>query len=416
MKIIIVMITMALTIFASDATIEVSKKVDRLPSIMVENASTFNGSKIDKHFFKVLVSDLNVLSLFNVSRKYQKVAYESGVSHFSNKASDYIVRYRVRKDDRGDFITDVKLFQNDTIVMKKSYKIHNSAYYVFLVHTIAYDINKFFGAEDIAWIKRKVIFSRLISPGKSEILVSDYTLNYKKVLVRGGMNIFPKWSSQRQDAFYFTSLNGVRPTLYKYNFTTGKKSKILTSDGMLICSDISPNGKKLLLTMAPNSQPDIYIYNVVTRKYKRVTRYSGIDVNGQFMDNDDIAFISNRLGYPNVFKKHLGSRAVEQLVYYGRSNSACSAYKNYVVYKARESDNAFSPNTFNLHLVSTKTDFIRRLTASGVNEFPRFSRDGKVILFIKSYKSQSSIGIIRLAENKNFLFPLKLGKIQSIDW
>ena len=35
---------------------------------------------------------------------------------------------------------------------------------------------------------------------------------------------------------------------------------------------------------------------------------------------------------------------------------------------------------------------------------------------IKNYKAESSVGIIRLKQNKSFLFPLKIGKIQSIDW
>ena len=168
--------------------------------------------------------------------------------------------------------------------------------------------------------------------------------------------------------------------------------------------------------MAPKGQPDIYLFDVATNKYKRVTSYSGIDVNGQFMGKDKIIFISNRLGYPNVFSKQITTNEVEQMVYYGKSNSACSVNGEYIVYKARETSNAFSKNTFNLHLISTKTDFIRRLTAIGVNEFPRFSKDGDAILFIKNYKAQSSIGIIRLNHNKNYLFPLKYGRVQSMDW
>jgi TolB protein len=37
-------------------------------------------------------------------------------------------------------------------------------------------------------------------------------------------------------------------------------------------------------------------------------------------------------------------------------------------------------------------------------------------LFIKNYKGKSYLGIIRLNYNKSFLFPLKSGKLQSIDW
>ena len=200
------------------------------------------------------------------------------------------------------------------------------------------------------------------------------------------------------------------------NIKTGQSKVIKSSDGMMICSDVSDDGKKLLLTMAPTGQPDIYIYDVNTRKTSKLTKYGGIDVNAQFMGKNKIAFVSNRLGKPNIFSKTIGSSSVEQMVYYGKSNAACSTFGDYIVYKSRESSNAFARNTFKLHLISTQTDFIRRLTAVGVNEFPRFSINGDAIIFIKNYKAQSSIGIIRLNHNKNYLFPLKYGKVQSMDW
>jgi len=235
-------------------------------------------------------------------------------------------------------------------------------------------------------------------------------------MIQGGFNVFPKWANKSQNAFYYTALDANKPTLRYVNIITGESKAIISSDGMMICSDVRDDSKKLLLTMAPNGQPDIYLYDVDSSKTQKITHYTGIDVSGQFANNNKIIFISSRLGYPNVFSKEIGSKSVEQVVYYGKSNAACSANNEYIVYKARESSNAFSTNTFNLHLISVKTDFIRRLTATGVNEFPRFSKDGDAILFIKNYKAQSSIGIIRLNHNKNYLFPLKYGKLQAMDW
>jgi TolB protein len=287
---------------------------------------------------------------------------------------------------------------------------------MFLSHSIAYDINSFMGAAPVDWIKKKVVFARMSEAKKSEIIIADYTLSYQHVVIKDGFYIFPKWANKEQTAIYYTSLDNGKPTLEHIDLKTGKVSKIYSSDGMLVCSDVSLDGKKLLLTMAPNGQPDIYSFDIEQKKLQRVTNYSGIDVNGQFLDNETIVFVSNRLGYPNIFSKNTKTGVVEQMVYYGQSNSSCSVNGEYIVYKARESSNAFSDNTFNLHLISTKTDFIRRLTATGVNEFPRFSRDGDAVLFIKNYKAQSSLGIIRLNHNKNFLFPLKSGRIQSMDW
>ena len=410
---------LVLNLFSADATIEVIKKVDKLPSISVEDASINYQDKLSKKFFKVLVSDLNVLASFNVYDNYAANDFDADEVDVNNTKRDYVLRYRLRQDDNGHLNCDYKLISaaDGDIVRQKNFRIKKENLYVFLIHNIATDINDFIGAQSVAWMKSYVLISRLTGPNESEIVISDYTLTYQHVIVKGGLNVFPHWADSAQTSFYYTVLDAAKPTLYKMDRRTGQSEKILSSDGMMVCSDVSKDGSKLLVTMAPEGQPDVYLYELATKKLERLTTYSGIDVSGQFLENEhEVAFVSNRLGYPNVFSKKIGSRGVQQMVYYGKSNVALAAHKNYVVYKSRESSNEFSHNTFNLHLISTRSDFIRRLTATGINEFPRFSDHGDSIIFIKNYKSESSVGIIRLKQNKSFLFPLKIGKIQSIDW
>jgi len=402
--------------YAEDATIEVIKRVDSLPSIAVEDSSISYDNTFKMRFFKSIVADLNVISIFNVDRHYRETHFNDTNVIVNNKDMSYVLRYKMFEDDNGALNVGIKLLKENETVLSKNYKVGRQDIYMFVSHAIAYDINEFMGEPSVAWMKRKVIFSRIIAPKKSEIVIADYTLTYQHTIINGGFNVFPKWASRAQNSFYYTALDAKVPTLKHVDIKTATVTTVISSDGMMICSDVSDDGKTLLLTMAKDGQPDVYSYKVDSKKYVRETKYNGIDVNAQFMSKDRMVFISNRLGYPNVFAKRLGSSEVEQMIYYGKSNSACSAHGEYIVYKARESSNAFSTNTFNLHLISTKTDFIRRLTATGVNEFPRFSKDGDAIIFIKNYMAQSSIGIIRLKHNKNYLFPLKYGRVQSMDW
>lgn len=416
MKIFLTWLLLVSISLAGDATIDVIKKADALPSLAVEESSSIQNQTLKINFFKSLIADLNVISIFNVDRYYRKVDFDASNVLVENKDMNYVLRYKLFEDDSGALNIEVKLISDDSVVLIKKYKTNNPNFYMFVAHTIAYDINEFMGEPSVEWMKRKVIFSRVVAPRESELVIADYTLTYQHTIVKGGFNVFPKWANKQQNAFYYTSFDGTKPSLNMVDIRTGQIKHIASSDGMMICSDVSDDSKTLLLTMAPSGQPDVYMYNVDTKKYRRITHYSGIDVNAQFLGKDKIVFISNRLGYPNVFSKKIDSGEVEQMVYYGRSNAACSVHGEYIVYKARESSNAFSKNTFNLHLISTKTNFIRRLTVSGVNEFPRFSKDGDAILFIKNYMAQSSIGIIRLNHNKNYLFPLKYGKVQAMDW
>jgi len=411
-----ILLLIVTSLWSSDATIEVVKKAETLPSIAVEDASISFDDTFKMKFFKALVADLNVLSLFNVDRHYLRTHYNDTDVLVENKDKNYVLRYRLSQEDDASLIVAMKLIQNSKAVFSKNYKIANKDIYMFIAHAMAYDVNAFFDAPSVEWMKKKVVFSRIVAPKKSEIVVADYTLEYQHTVIKGGYNIFPKWANRDQTQLYYTSLDEKKPILKLLDLNSGEINSLISSDGMLICSDVNRQGDKVLLTMAPKGQPDIYMFHPKTKKIEQLTTYSGIDVNGQFYKQEGIVFISNRLGYPNVFMKKFDSNRVDQMVYYGKSNSACSVNGKYVVYKARESSNAFSKNTFNLHLISSETDFIRRLTATGKNEFPRFSDDGDAILFMKSYKAQSSIGIIRLEHNKNYLFPLKYGKIQAIDW
>ena len=420
-KKIIVLLLLTIISFAADATVEIVKKIDVLPKIAIQDASSNNvDSEFRKSFFKLLAGDLRVSSHFRVEDDYLRSSYEGGpIENFlSDKKVDLILRFSLDQNSN-NAVSNVKLINARTGVtsFEKAYSIPDKKRYPFLAHKISVDINDQIGAPSISWMEQSVVFAKYTEAKKSEIVIADYTLSYQKMMVTGGLNIFPKWANKEQSAFYYTSYSGVEPTIYKLDLKDGSRRSVISGSGMIVCSDVSQDGNKLLLTMAPKDQTDIYLYDVRTRKIEKITDYSGIDVNGNFIDNDKrIVFISDRLGYPNVFAQNINDKNVEQMVYHGKNNNSASAFDNYIVYSSRESKSEFGGSTFNLYLISTKTDNLRQLTATGENLYPRFSKDPDTIMFIKQYQNQSSLGIIRLNANKTYHFALKTGKLQSIDW
>jgi len=413
----LIILLTGIVLFASDATLEIVKSADARPSVTIQDSSDFADMRIRQKFFRLVLGDLKVTAHFKVDDTYRSGSFDSMIDPLM-KEYDYLFRYRFKEGDGQTLYLDVRVYDigSKNAIYERSYRVANRTRYPFLIHQAVIDFNDFLNMPSVDWMRRYVVFSQYSKPKSADIVVADYTLTYRKRIISGGLNIFPKWADRNQKGIYYTKL-GKRPVLYYYNIYTGKQTKVVTSDGMLVCSDVSRDGKRLLLTMAPEGQPDIYRYNIETGVRERLTFYSGIDVSAQYSGSEKkIIFVSDRLGYPNIFIKKIGERAVRQLVYHGKNNNACSAHGKYVVYTSRESDNAFSANTFNLYLVSTQSDYIRRLTASGVNQFPKFSPDGESVMYIKHYASQSALGIIRLNYNEGFLFPLKGHKIQSIDW
>jgi len=420
-KILVVLVFSFNMLFAVDATMEIIKKSHTLPMINVSVSSDSADLKLAKDIKKIIGQDLRVSGHFNVSNFNKSIPYSTTPNSSLMKQNDIdlFLNLQIQQSAFEGIILYISLFDvnSNKIVFNKQFTTSQKKRFPFLAHRSSIAINKYLNAPSIDWMDKFVIFSRSIGAKKSEIVIADYTLSFQKVIVKDGLNVFPKWADKSQESFYYTTYNKTVPTLMKANLYTGKKRQILKSDGMIIASDVSEDGKKILLTMSPNGQSDIYMYDLEKRIKTKITKYKGIDVSGNFVENDSkVVFVSDRLKHPNIFAKKLNQRGVERLVYHGRNNSSATSYKDYIVYTSREGTNEFSRGSFNLYLISTKSDFIRRLTSTGRNQFPKFSTDGESILFIKTYKGKSSLGIIRINYNKSFLFPLKSGKLQSIDW
>jgi len=107
---------------AKDATIEVIKKVESLPTMSVEDASISYDDTFKLKFFKTIVADLNVISLFNVETRHNKTYYNNTDVVLENKDMDYVLRYKMFEDDSGALNVEMKLLHDSNIVLTKNYK------------------------------------------------------------------------------------------------------------------------------------------------------------------------------------------------------------------------------------------------------------------------------------------------------
>jgi len=410
------------SVFAEvDANLEIIKKANALPKILVSVSSNALEIETLSKIKNSLAKDLEVSGHFELATINSQARYEDipDILGLSNQGVSLFLNLSAKKEASGEYTLMAKLYDINSraVILEKNFTTSQEDRYVFLAHKAAISINDFFKAPSIEWMDKFVVFSVYKSSGNADIMIGDYTLTYKKTVVSGGLNIFPKWADKEQKTIYYTSYDYPRPTLVKLNIYNRSKEVVMDSDGMIACSDVNDDGTKLLVTASPTGQPDIFLYETRSKRKTQITKFSGIDVGGQFIDNDSrIVFVSDRLGNPNIFAQGVNSTAVERLVYHSNNNSSATANKSNIVYSSKDSNNEIGDKSFNLYLISTKTDNMKRLTSSGVNQFPKFSTDGETLLFIKSSGGASSVGIIRLDYSKSFLFPLSSGRIQSIDW
>ncbi|EGK8068981.1 Tol-Pal system protein TolB [Campylobacter upsaliensis] len=400
-KILLVFLAIFSAVWAEDPVIDVVNQGVVLPKIIVKDNSNLSDANLKRSFYNMIVNDLKVSSNFEVVDE-------------GSENSNYTFEYALAKNGE-NLSLNIKIKAGGVEKANQDYTLNKVEQYPFLAHKGVKDSVQFLGLAPVEWMDHKILIARTNSSKRSQIIMADYTLTYQRVIVDGGLNLFPKWANKEQTMFYYTAYDHDKPTLFRFDLTNNKASKILSSGGMVVASDVNKKGDKILVTMAPQDQPDVYLYDLNSKNLSKLTNYSGIDVNANFIGEDEskVVFVSDRLGYPNIFIQNLGSTSAEQAVFHGRNNSAVSTYKDFLVYSSREPKQA---GVFNIYLMSIKSDYIRQLSANGKNLFPRFSSDGGSIVFIKHLGNQSALGVIRVNANKTFYFPLKVGKIQSIDW
>ena len=400
-----------LNLYSFDAVLNIEKDVDSKATLAImEDSATANATTNHLKIFKLLLTDLKMSGHFKVDKSLKRGSFNNNILGTELHSREYLLKYSYGALGKTLRVKLIRINDNH-ILFQNSYSVNNANRYPFLSHNAVVDINKALGYDDISWMKRNILFSKYISSRKSEIWLADYTLSFASKIVHGGLNIFPKWANGRQSAFYYTSYNDMFPTLYRVDMHSGSRQQVLSSEGMLVASDVSRDGSKILLTMAPHGQPDIYEYYVNSASKKRLTTFSGIDVNGKYLQGENrIAFVSDRVGRANIYTKKIGSKTVSKAAHYGNDNSACDALGENLLYSVKEG------RSTNIYLGSADSSYVRPLTSSGRNYLPRFSRNGKVILYIKQHGGSNSIGYMNLATNESALFPMLRGKIQSIDW
>lgn len=397
-------------LFGSDARLEIIKGQKKLPLIIVNVPSL----EWEKKIALLLSKDLEISGNFAVETRNKQRETSPDYLFYQAKKADLFVF--VSRQKEGGFLLELFDVNAKQKVFETKINPPSLKHYPFVAHKMANQINQYLKAPSIQWMEEKVIFSELIGSSKSRIVIADYSLTYQEDIISDGLNIFPKWADQKKESFFFTKYLD-RPTILKYSLKTKKFEKVISSQGMAIVSDVNIDDKRILLTMAPIAQADVYLYNLESKALKRLTNYPGIDVGANFVeDQKKIIFISDRLGYPNVFSMDENGGRVEQIVFHGRNNSSVSSNGKSIVYSSREEKNEFGTSTFNLYMISLDGSSIKRLTVNGANQMPRFSKDRENVMFLKNTDSQSALGIIRLRYNKTYLFPVRGVRIQSFDW
>ena len=175
-----------------------------------------------------------------------------------------------------------------------------------LAHRIADDVVlQFTGQRGIA--DTKLAFTRAAGSAK-EIYVADYDGAGPAAVTREQSREPEPGVEPRRRSLAFTSFSRGYPDLYRiFPFERRPEQVLAAFAGINTSPAWSPDGQHVALTLSKDGNPEIYVLNVGTGAFRRLTRHPAIDTEPNWSpDGRQIAFVSDRAGRPRIFAMDIG--------------------------------------------------------------------------------------------------------------
>ncbi|MES2203796.1 MAG: Tol-Pal system beta propeller repeat protein TolB, partial [Pseudomonadota bacterium] len=255
----------------------------------------------------------------------------------------------------------------------------------------------------------------LVQPGKTKtqpdyhLMVSDYDgYNAQSAANSNQPMMSPSWSPDGQQ-IAFVSFQKTLPAIFIANIRTGALQQVTALAGINGAPAWSPNGKQLAFVSSQTGYAKLYTIDLSTRAITRLTEGYSIDTEPCYMPNgQSLVFTSNRGGNPQIYEYSFAKKSVERLTYVGDYNASANVSPDGKQIAVLHRDK----NGFNIAIQNLDTDHFQILTHDNHDESPKFSSNGKLIL----YATERTLAIVSSDGQIGILLPASEGNVREPTW
>ncbi len=236
----------------------------------------------------------------------------------------------------------------------------------------------------------KIVYVSTQTRNKELFLMDWDGHNPQQLTSNRSINLSPDVSPDGREVI-FTSYKRGNPDLYKRALSSSVEVPVSSRTGLNITGAWSPNGAKIALSLSKDGNTEVYTIARDGSAPNRLTVSRAANVSPAWSpDGSRIVFVSDRLGKPQLFIMDANGGNVRRFGNGGgyTVNPAWSPKGDKLAF-------ARSAGGFQIFVVNADGSGETQLTFEGNNERPRWSPDGRLIIFSSRRGGQEALYVMR---------------------
>ena len=257
------------------------------------------------------------------------------------------------------------------------------------LHRISDKLYRFFTGSPSVFLSQIVFVSDRPSTRRKkikELYMMDFDgKNLRRLTRHRAMIIGPAISPDKSKIVYTLIKNRgriKRNELRLYDVRTRRDRLILGRKGINSGAVFTHDGTGLYLSLSFQGNTEIYNYDLKTRRTRRITKHFAVDVDPSINNREDqMAFLSSRSGSAMIYTLDPRSteKDVKRISFVGKFNATprFSPDGKEMIFSSWSENNVFDLYRIN----SNGTNLVRLTRSFGSNESPSYAPDGQLVVF-----------------------------------